>query len=62
MTRTRDNAHRLAGTLWRHAQDPETIRRLAAALNYAEGQLQQDMNDISEYIDELESELEEARG
>lgn len=52
----RENAHRLASALWRNSGDPDVIKKLAEILNYTPGQLQQDMVDISEYIDVLEAE------
>nr|DAR24761.1 MAG TPA: hypothetical protein [Caudoviricetes sp.] len=54
MNRTKDNAHRLAVTLWQYSEDKNTIARLAAILHYEPEQLQKDMSDIYNYIRECE--------
>lgn len=61
----RHNAHRLANALdnierahQNTGREGEKIRVLAAALNYHEGQLQDDMHDLLAYIYELERKIE----
>jgi len=55
MERKKDNAHRLAAILGRYAEDPRTVERMAAILNYLPAQLREDMESIGEYIAELEN-------
>lgn len=56
--RTKENAHRLAGTLERYAEDPATVQKLAQALNYLPDQLREDMTSLLDYIRELEDSKE----
>lgn len=58
MNRTRENAHRLAGTLERYAEDPATVEQLAQLLNYLPEQLREDMPCLLDYIRELEGSKE----
>lgn len=51
-----NNAKRLAWAIYRNADDL-TIRKLALLLNYEEGQLREDINDLPKYISELEAKL-----
>lgn len=53
--RDRDNAWRLAGVLYRYAEDPIAIKRIAAVLNYLPQQLQEDMGAVYRYMKELEA-------
>ena len=50
--RTADNARRLAGVLYRFGEDPATLNRLAAALNYHKPQLEEDIKDLYTVIKE----------
>lgn len=52
----KNNAKRLAWAIYRNADD-FTIKQLARLLNYHEGQLREDINDLPAYISELESKL-----
>lgn len=54
MERMRENARRLAGTLERYAEDENTVKRLAALLNYLPGQLRTDIQDLVRYINSVE--------
>ena len=53
MTRTQENAHRLAAALERHAADPRTVERLAAILDYLPEQLQEDIDALAAMLEEL---------
>lgn len=48
------DAKRLAVTLDQYADDPATVKRLAAALHYMPDQLREDMHTLYEYVRELE--------
>lgn len=48
------DAKRLAVTLDQYADDPATVRKLAAALHYMPEQLREDMRTLYEYLRELE--------
>lgn len=50
--RTRQNAHRLAGTLARYAADPPTVERLAQLLNYLPEQLREDIESLNRLMEE----------
>lgn len=52
----KNNAQRLAWALYRNADD-FTIKQIAQLLNYNEGQLREDINDLPAYISELEEKL-----
>lgn len=54
----KNNAKRLAWAIYRSADD-FTIKQLARLLNYHEGQLREDINDLPAYISELEAKLSE---
>ncbi|MBQ1371628.1 MAG: hypothetical protein IIY70_01735 [Oscillospiraceae bacterium] len=48
------DAKRLAVTLDQYADDPATVKRLAATLHYMPEQLREDMHTLYEYVRELE--------
>lgn len=48
------DAKRLAVTLDQYADDPATVKRLAATLHYIPEQLREDMHTLYEYVRELE--------
>lgn len=48
------DAKRLAVTLDQYADDPATVRKLAAALHYMPEQLREDMRTLYKYLRELE--------
>ena len=48
------DAKRLAVTLDQYADDPTTVKKLAAALHYMPEQLREDMRTLYEYLRELE--------
>lgn len=52
MTRTQENAHRLAAALERHAADPRTVERLAAILDYLPEQLREDIDALAVMLEE----------
>lgn len=54
----KENAHRIAGTLDRYAEDPAIIRRMAATLNYDPMQLREDIDSLYKYIKQLEAQEE----
>lgn len=54
MNRMKENAHRLANTMERYAEDERTVKQLAALLNYLPGQLREDMQDLLRYINSIE--------
>lgn len=56
MNRMKENAHRLAGVLERYSEDDNTVKQLAALLNYLPGQLRTDMRDVLRYINSIEDE------
>lgn len=53
--RARENAHRLAGAIERHAAEAGDVERLAAVLNYQREQLQEDAQSLLQYIERLEA-------
>lgn len=54
----KNNAKRLAWAIYRNADD-FTVKQLARLLNYNEGQLREDINDLPAYISDLEHQLSE---
>ena len=48
------DAKRLVVTLDQYADDPATVKRLAATLHYIPEQLREDMHTLYEYVRELE--------
>ena len=48
------DAKRLAVTLDQYADDPATVKKLAAALHYMPEQLREDMRTLYSYLRELE--------
>lgn len=52
--RSKENAHRIAGTLERYAADPRKVQQLAAILNYEPERLQKDMACLLDYLLEIE--------
>lgn len=48
------DAKRLAVTLDQYADDPATVKRLAATMHYMPEQLREDMHTLYEYVCELE--------
>ena len=52
MTRTQENAHRLAAALDRHAADPRTVERLAQLLNYLPEQLREDIAALAALLED----------
>ena len=58
MNKKKNNAHRLAYALFQRADDPATVERLARILDYVPSQLAKDMNNLKEYLTDLEADPE----
>lgn len=53
-TEKKNNAHRLAYSLYCICEDANRINRLSQILNYEPSQLKTDLKDLHDYLSELE--------